>query len=158
MTDILQSETFIFCKDIEIVCRSKIPECQVNIGILKVTVQLGSEQRNFGNNFVNKLNNESLCNEAGSDHDSVKPVAFKHECEASLKPVLDSRRAPRHHISNISRGTVKNSRRSAVNHNINNKYEFCKNCEEVELDHRVADSSLSETNLNEVRLALSCSC
>jgi hypothetical protein len=157
MTDILKSETFIFCKDIEILYGSKIPECQVHIGVLKVTVQLGSAQRNFGNNFLNKLNNEGMHTEVVSDHENMKPDAFEHKREASLKPVSDARLASKHHASNISRRIIKNSGRNGISHDINKENQFCKNIEqEIELDHRVADSSLSETSLNEVRIALAC--
>jgi hypothetical protein len=152
MTDILKSETFVFCKDIEILYKPKIPECQVQIGVLKVTVQLGSEQRHFDNNFLNKLSNEGLCTEAGCDHETVRPSTFKHKHEASLKPVSDSIPAPRHHASSISGRIIKNNRRSVVSHNINKNRQFCKNYEEAELHQRVADSSLSETSFNEVIL------
>jgi hypothetical protein len=159
MTDILKYETFTFCKDIEILYRTKIPACQVHVGVLKVTVQLRSGQRNFGNNFVNKLNGEGLGTEAGSDSENVKPETFEHKREASLKPVSDARLAPRHHISSISRRFVKNSTRHGISYNINKKHQFCKNSEqEIDLDNGVADSSPSETSLNEVGLALACIC
>lgn len=157
MTDILKSETFIFCKDIEILYSTKIPECQVHVGVLKVTVQLGSGQRNHGNNFLNKLNNEGMHTEVINDCENMKPDASEHKREANLKPVSDAGRAPRHHASNISRRIIKNSGSSGINHDIIKENQFCKNSEqEIKLDHRVADSSLSEISLNEVRLALSC--
>jgi hypothetical protein len=157
MTDILKSDTYILCKDIDILYKPKIPECQVQIGVLKVTVQLGSEQRHFDNNFLNKLSNEGLCTEAGGDHETVRRSTFKHKHEASSMPVSDSIPLPRHASSN-SRKIIKNNRRSVVSHNINNNRQFCNNCEEDELCHRVAGSSLSETSLNEVILALLCTC
>lgn len=151
MTDILKSETFIFHKDIEILYRTKIPECQVHIGVLKITVQLGSGQRNFGNNFLNKLNNEGMCTEVVSD------CASEHKPEANLKPVSDTRLAPRHHASSISRRSIKNNGSNGISRDMIKENQFCQNSEqEIELDHRVADSSLSETSLNEVRHALSC--
>jgi hypothetical protein len=157
MTDILKSEAFIFCKDIDILCRTKIPECQVHIGVLKVTVHLGSGRRNFGNNFMNKLSNEGMHTEVGSDCEDMKPDALEHTCEASLKPVSDASLAPKHHASNISRRIIKNSSRNGISHDINEEDQFCKNSEqEIELDHKVTDSSLSERSLNEVRLALLC--
>jgi hypothetical protein len=157
MTDILKSETFILHKDIEILYRTKVPECQVHIGVLKVTVQLGSGQRNFNNNFLNKLNNEGMHTEVGSDCENMKPDAFEHKHETSLKSVSDASLLPEHRAPNISRRIIKNSRRNGVSHDINKESQFCKNSEqEIELDHRVADSSLSEASLNEVRLALSC--
>jgi ribosomal protein L32 len=158
MTDILKSETFIFCNDIEILYKPKIPECQIQIGVLKVTVQLGSKQRHFNNNFLKKLSIEGLCTETLSNHETVKPSTFRHKHEASLKPMSNSELAPGHHASSISRRIIKNNRSSVICHNMNNNHQFCKNCEEVELRHRVADSLLSETSLNEVIFALLCTC
>lgn len=159
MTDILKSETFIFHKDMEILYRTNTPECQVHIGVLKVTVQLGSGQRNFGNNFLNKLNNEGLPTETGSDCENMKPDTFEHKREASSKPVSEARHALKHHASNISTRIIKNRVRNGVSCNINKESQFCKNTEQdIELDHRAADSSLSETSLNEVMLALSLTC
>jgi hypothetical protein len=113
---------------------------------------LGSGQRNFGNNFLNKLNNEGLRTEAGSDCENMKP-------EASLRPVSDARIAPKLHASNISRRIIKNRGRNGISHNRNKESQFRKNTEQdIELDHRVADSLLSETSFNEVRLALSHTC
>lgn len=155
MTDVLKSETFIFRKDIEILYRTKIPECEVHIGVLKVTVHLGSGQRKFGNNFLSKLNNDGMHTEVVTDCENMKPHAFEHKREASLKPVSDVRLAPKQHAPNISRRIIKNSGRNGISRDINEENQFCKNSEqEIELDHRVADSSLSETRLNEVRLAL----
>ncbi|XP_033608790.1 uncharacterized protein LOC111867995 isoform X4 [Cryptotermes secundus] len=150
MTDILKSESFIFHDDIEILYRTKIPECQVHIGVLKITVQLGSGQRNFGNNFLNKLNSDGMRTEVVSDCENMKPGASEHKREANLKPVSDTRLAPRHHASSISRRIIKNNGSSGISCDVIKENQFCKNSEqEIGLDHRVADSSLSETRLNE---------
>jgi len=151
MTDILKSETFSSCKDIAVLNTTKIPECQVPIGVLKVTVELGSEQKYFGNNFVEKISNEGWGTEADSDYGGVKLGIHEYNTEASLKHVSDPRPAPKHHASNISRRFFKN-RRKIISCNINMDPEFSKNSQQkTELEDQVLDSSLSETSLNKVR-------
>jgi hypothetical protein len=154
MSDNLLSETFSFYKDIEVLYTTKEPECQMVLGVLKVTVELGSGQKYFGNNFLKKFNNEGLGTEAGSDCEGVKLDVFGHKNQSTLKHVSD----PRHHASDISERTFKKGR-NVVSYKINKEQEFCKNNQQnIELEDRMVDSSRSEISLNEVRYALSFAC
>jgi hypothetical protein len=158
MADILLSESFSFYKDVEVLYTTKVPECQVTVGVLKVTVELGSGQKYFGNNCLKKLNDERLGTDAGSDCEGVKLDVFEHNNQGSLKHMPEPRVTPRHHASDISKRTCR-KKRKVITHNINKEHEFCKNSQQnTESEDGVVDSSLSEISLNKVRYALSCLC
>jgi len=149
MTDILKSETLSFRKDVEVVHRTKIPECQVVIGLLKVTVKLEARRKHFGNVFPDKLNKESLSSSAGSNC-----VSRKHDSEANLRHVSDPTPAPQSEGFNISRRIFKNSRKKVMSCDVSKEQEFCKNDQQkIELDDEVAYPSLREVCVNKVRHA-----
>jgi hypothetical protein len=155
MADILLSESFSFYKDVEVLYTTKVPECQVTVGVLKVTVELGSGQKYFGNNCLKKLNDERLGTDAGSDCEGVKLDVFEHNNQGSLEHMPEPRVTPRHHASDISKRTCR-KKRKVITYNINKEHEFCKNTQQnTESEDGVVDSSLSEISLNKVRYALS---
>ena len=149
MTDILKSEIFSFCKDVEVVYRTKIPECQVVIGLLKVTVKLGTRQKHFGNDFPDKLHKECMSSNVCNNCESRK-----HDAEASLRHVSDPTPAPRCDGFSISRRIFKHSRKKVTSCDVSKEQEFCKNDQQkVELDDEVVCPSLTEVCVNKVRHA-----
>jgi hypothetical protein len=90
MTDILKSEIFSFCKDVEVVYSTKVPDCQVVIGLLKVTVKLGARWKQLGGDFPDRLNKESLSSDTSNSCENRK-----HDNEASLRHMSDPTPAPR---------------------------------------------------------------
>jgi hypothetical protein len=144
MADILQSEIFSFCKDVEVVCRTKIPECQVVVGLLKVTVKLGARRKYFDNN--DGLNKEFLDSKAGNNC-----ASRKHDSEASSRHVSNPTPAPRCDGFNISRRIFKNSRKKVMSCGVSKEQEFCKNGQQKsELDDEVVYPSLRELTVNKV--------
>ena len=149
MTDILKSETFSLCKDVDIVHRTKITECQVVIGLLKVTVKLGARRKDFDSDYPDRLNKEFLSSNAGSNCESRK-----QDSEASLRHVSDPTPAPRSEGFNISRRVFKNSRKEVMSCDVNKEQEFCKNDQQkIELDDEVAYPLPREVCVNKVRHA-----
>jgi len=154
MTDILKSENFSFCKDVEVVYRTKIPECQVVIGLLKVTVKLGATRKHFVSDFPDKLNKESLSSNAGSNCESRK-----RDSEASLRHVSDPTPAPRSEDFSISRRIFKNNRKKVMRCDVSKEQESCKNDQQkIELDDEVVYPSLREVCFNKVRHAFRRTC
>jgi len=150
MTDILKSENFSLCKDVDVVYRTKIPECQIVIGLLKVTVKLGARQKHFDSDFPDKLNKEFLSSNAGSNCESRK-----QDSEASLRHVSDPTPAPRSEGFNISRRIFKNSTKKTMSCDVSKEQEFCNNDrQKTELDDKVAYPSLREECVNKVRHAV----
>jgi hypothetical protein len=149
MTDILKSETFSFCEEMEVVYRTKIPECQVVIGLLKVTVKLAARQKHFDSDFPDRLNKESLSSNAASNC-----VSRKHDSEASLRHVSDPKSAPRCESFSISRRIFKNNGKNAMRCDVSKEQESCKNDQQkAELDDEVAYPSLREVCVSKVRHA-----
>ena len=147
MTDILKSETSSLCKDVEVVCRTKIPESQVVTGLLKVTVKLGARRKYIDSDFPDKLNKEFLSSNAGGNCESGK-----RDSEANLRHLSDPTPAPRSEGFNISRGIYKNSRKKVMSCDVSKEREFCKNVQqEIELDDKLAHPSLREVCVNKVR-------
>jgi len=154
MTDILKSETFSLCKDVDIVYRSKIPEHQVVIGLLKVTVKLGATRKHFDSDFLDKLNKEFLNSNAGSNCESRK-----QDSEASLRYVSDPTTAPRSEGFDITRRIFKNSRKKVMSCDVSKEQEFCMNDrQKTESDDEVAYPSLREVCVCKVRHAVRCMC
>ena len=152
MTDILKSETFSFCKDVEVVYGTEIPECQVVIGLLKVTVRLGARRKHFGGDLPDKLNTESLSSNAGSNC-----VSRKHDSEASLRHVSDPTPAPRSEGFNTPRRIFKNNGKKIMSCDVSKEEEFCKNDQrKTELNDEVAYPSLREVCVIKVRHAFRC--
>jgi hypothetical protein len=150
MTDILKSENFSFCKDVEVVYRTRIPECQVVIGSLKVTVKLGATRNRFGSDFPDKLNKESWNSNAGSSNCESR----KHDNEASLRSVSDPTPAPGSEGFSISRRIFKNNRKKVMSCDVSKEQEFCKNDQQrIELDDEVVYPLLREVCFNKVRHA-----
>lgn len=149
MTDILKSETLSFCKDVEVVYRTKIPECRVVIGLLKVTVKLGARRKHFGSDFPEKLNGEFLSSNGGNSCVSRKP-----DSEAILRHVSDPTPAPRCEGSSISRRIFKNNRKKVIGCDVSKEQEFCKNGQQkITLADEVIYPALREAHVNQVRHA-----
>jgi hypothetical protein len=145
MTDILKSKTFSFCKGVEVVYGNRIPECQVVIGLLKVTVKLEARRKHFGSDFPDILNKESLRSNAGNNC-----VSGKHDSEASLRHVSDPTPVPRCEGFDI----FKNNGKKIMSYNVSKEEEFCKNDQQkIELGDEVAYPSLREVHVNKVRHA-----
>ena len=149
MADILKSETSSFCKDVEVVYRTKIPECQVVIGLLKLTVKLEARRKHFGSDFPDKLNKESLSSNAGNNC-----VSRKHDSKASLRHVSDPTPVPRCEDFSISRRIFKNNGKKIMSCDVSKEEEFCKNDQrKIELGDEGAYPSLREVRVNKVRHA-----
>jgi hypothetical protein len=150
MTDILKSEILSFCKDVEVVYRTKTPDRQVVIGLLKVTVKLGARWKQFGGDFPDRLNKVSLSSDTCNSCESRKC-----ESEASLRHMSNPTPAPTCDGFKISRGIFNNGRKNVMSCDVNKKQELCKNDQQkTELDNGVVYSSQRELCVNKVRQAL----
>jgi hypothetical protein len=150
MTDILKSKNFNFSEAVEVVCGTKISECQVVVGLLKVTVKLEVRQKYFGSDLPDRLNEGSLGTNVGNNYENRK-----HDSEASLRHVSDSTPSPRHDGFDISKRVFKDSRRKVMSCDGSNIQEFCKNGQQkTELGDKVVYPSTREISVKKVRPAL----